>query len=507
MNHHAASDVEQQHSAPAQASAPYTEALLAHMRRDPLMFMVPGHAATPTGLSQDLAALVGERAVRLDIPVLVDGIDSGPDSPYVHSTELAAQAWDARRTWFLANGSSQGNRMAVIAAQTLGIGEVILAQRSAHSSFTDGLVISGATPSWVLPQVDAARGINHGIHPDDLDAALRAERGPVYVVSPSYFGAVADVDGLARVAHAHGVPLIVDAAWGAHFGFHPDLPAFPTSQGADVVITSAHKMGGALGQAALLHLGRGPFADALEPLLEKAYQITQTTSASSLLLASLDVARRSLALGQEALGASIDQAEALRERIRSMPGLSVASDDFGQYRDIVDTDPLRVSIDVRASGLTGYDVRAALAQEHAIFVEIATVGAVAAFLGPGKELDLDRFQHALEAVLATAPREGSGTAAPASGGARLALPAPGRVRATPREAYFATAETVPATEAVGRVSADSLAAYPPGVPNVVPGEEITAEALEYLRSVAASPIGYVRGAADPVLDTVRVLRL
>jgi arginine decarboxylase len=363
---------------------PYADALRRHAERDPLMFMVPSHAATPHGLTEDLADLVGERAVTLDIPVLVDGIDVGPESPFVEATRLAAEAWGAKRTWFLANGSSQGNRMAVVAAHALGLSDTILAQRSAHSSFTDGLVVSGAQPEWIVPAVDAERGINHGLTPEQLDAALGRKRGPVYVVSPSYFGAVADVAGLARVAHGHGVPLIVDAAWGAHFGFHPDLPDFPTRQGADVVVTSTHKMGGSLGQAALLHLGEGPDAQALEPALERAYQLTQTTSASSLLLGSIDVARRSLALGADRIGESIELAEALRERIRAIPGLAVVSDDFGDHPDIVDVDPLRVSIDVRGSGLTGYAVREALANEHAIYVEIATRRGRRRLPGPGQ---------------------------------------------------------------------------------------------------------------------------
>ncbi|MGO3153747.1 MAG: aminotransferase class I/II-fold pyridoxal phosphate-dependent enzyme [Galactobacter sp.] len=485
----------------AQAATPYADALQRHADRDPLMFMVPGHAATPDGLSKDLADFVGERAVRMDIPVLVDGIDVGPESPYVEAERLAAEAWGAQRTWFLANGSSQGNRMAVIAAHALGLSDTILAQRSAHSSFTDGLVVSGATPEWILPQVDVRRGINHGLTPGQLDAALTRTRGPVYVVSPSYFGAVADIPGLAEVAHAHGVPLIVDAAWGAHFGFHPSLPDFPTTQGADIVVTSTHKMGGALGQAALLHLASGPFTEALEPVLERAYQLTQTTSASSLLLASIDVARRSLVLGGDALEDSVEQAQALRQRVRSIPGLEVASDSFAEYPDIVDTDPLRVSIDVLATGLTGYQVREALANEHAVYVEIATIGAVAAFLGPGKVLDLDRFESALRAVI----EAGAGSPTADDAAQVLSLPSPGPLRTTPREAYFARAVTVPAEEAIGRVSAGALAAYPPGVPNVVPGEEITRESLDYLRAVAASPIGYVRGAADPALDTVRVL--
>lgn len=494
--------------APGQATAPYAEALEAHAHRDPLMLMVPSHAGTREGLSAGLAGLVGERAVRMDIPQLVDGIDVGPDSAFARAERLAGEAWHSRRTWFLANGSSQGNRLAVVAVAALGLGPGIVAQRSAHSSLVDGLVVTGLRPHWVAPAVDEALGINHGVTAAAVGRGIREARAAgsapaaVYVVSPSYFGAVADVRALADTAHEFGLPLIVDAAWGAHFGFHEELPRFPTQDGADVVISSTHKMGGALGQGAMLHLGETELAAGLEPHLQRAHQLTQTTSASSLLLGSLDVARRALATGAEALGRSIAAAADLREQLRALPELRVVSDGFGAFPDIVDADPLRISLDVSGTGLTGYEIRSALANDHAVLVEIATVGAIAAFLGPGKELDLARFERALRAVIdgGRGRRQGVGRVD------SLRPPAQGESVLTPREAYFGASEEVPTDEAVGRVSADALAAYPPGVPNVLPGERISAEAVAYLRAVAASPLGYVRGALDAGLHRVRVVR-
>lgn len=498
--------------------APYAEALLRHAGRDPLMFMVPGHAATPTGLTADLADFVGEQAVRLDIPQLVEGIDVGDDSPLDEALELAADAWGAHRTWFLGNGSSQGNRMAVIAAASGVTDGAIVAQRSAHSSLTDGLVVTGLVPEWVLPEIDEPRGINHGLTAEAFEAAFArlAERGEspraAYIVSPSYFGAISDIPKLAAIAHEHGVPLIVDAAWGAHFGFDASLPDFPTALGADIVVTSAHKMGGALGQAAMLHLASGPFTEQLEPLLDRAYHLTQTTSASSLLFGSMDIARRSLVQEPELLRESVDRAERLRALVRQDPQLSLVSDEFGEYASIVGADPLRVSIAVPDDVCTGYDMRAGLAQDHAILLEIATSSAVVAFLGPGKPLDIERLVEAMSSVLdraqdATASGDADEMIADAESVRRasLALPASGERKLSPRQAFFAATELVSHTEAAGRISADALAAYPPGIPNVVPGEAITADTVEFLRAIAASPIGFVRGAVDSRVTQFRVV--
>lgn len=502
--------------------APYAEALARHAEQDPLMFMVPGHAATAGGMSRPLADFAGERALRHDIPQLVDGIDAGDDSPLDQAVELAADAWGARRAWFLANGSSQGNRMAVIAAAAGSAGHgsaapglataggTIVAQRSAHSSFLDGLVVTGLSPEWVFPEFDALHGINHGLTPDALRAGFEraAARGETpraaYVISPSYFGAVSDIPRLAAVAHEFGAPLIVDAAWGAHLGFHEDLPPFPAGEGADVIVTSTHKMGGSLGQSAMLLMADGPFSGSLEPALERAYTLTQTTSASSLLLGSLDIARRSLVLGADRIGESVELAERLRELVRTDERLTLVSDEFGGYPSVARADPLRVSIGLSRSGVSGYAMRAALARDHGILLEIATAAAVVAFLGPGKDLDVERLFRAIERVLDEAAAVGAAGDS-AAGVAVPELPAPGARAMTPREAYFAPTEVVPWAEAEGRVSADALAAYPPGIPNIVPGERITAEALTFLRAVAASPIGYVRGAVDARVDAVRVV--
>lgn len=500
---------------PAQDETPYATALDAHARRDTLNLMVPGHGATADGLAAELAEFCGERALAMDIPPLIDGIDVGPASPLVQATRLAAHAWGARRTWFLANGASQANRMATLAVASLGMGGTVVAQRSAHSSFIDGVLIGDLTPRFVLPSIDQDRGINHGVSAEALDAELRAARADraevaaVYIISPSYFGAVADIPVLARVAHEHGVPLIVDGAWGSHFGFHPELPESPTRLGADLTVSSTHKLGGSLTQSAMLHLSDGPYADALEPLLERAYMLTQSTSASALLLGSLDVARHALTQGTDAIGATIAHLSAFRERLRADGRFPIISDGFDAFPDIVAHDPLRVSIDVASTGFTGHRVRDLLGSEFGIFLEISTVHAIVVFVGPGKLPDLTRLERALGAIADRAAAASDATAAAAAEHvAPLAipeLPSPGPLSMRPRSAYFARHETVDAAEAIGRISADSLAAYPPGIPNVIPGEEITAATVGFLQAVAASPIGYVRGALDAAVSRFRVV--
>lgn len=490
-----------------QRGTPYADALRRHAARQPVQLMVPGHGSTDEGVTDRLADFIGEQALHLDIPLMMSGIDRESDSPLAESLALAAEAWGARRTWFLTNGASQANRTAAIAVR--GLGPHIVSQRSAHSSFSDGVLVAGLSPAFVQPTVDERHGMAHGISPEKLEEALvvsEREGRPaaaVYVVSPSYFGSVADVRGLADVAHAHGAPLIVDGAWGAHFGFHPELPESPARLGADLVVSSTHKLAGSLTQSAMLHLGEGPFADALEPLVERAFAMTASTSASALLMGSLDIARQALMTGEAEIGRSIAAVKRFREMLRADPRLGVVSDDFDQFPDIVATDLLRVPIDLTRTGVSGHWVRERLMAEHATYFEMATATSVVAVIGAGKVPDFDEVLRALLDVIESPEAEGE-RAAHRGGSAFPALPGPGALRMLPRDAFFGRTEVVPAAESVGRVSADTVAAYPPGVPNLMPGEEITAEAVAFLEAVASSRGGYVRGAIEPAVTSFRV---
>ena len=235
--------------------APFLEALREYAARDPARLNVPGHKGGP-GADPELREAIGDRALALDVPALTWGVDVGPEpTPFQAAQALAAEAWGARRSWFLINGASQGNHVALLTLRHAGV-EVVV-QRNAHSSTIDALVMTGMRPHFVAPELDPELGIAHCLTPEALDQALTETPSAVgaTAVSPTYFGAVADVAGLAEVAHAHGVPLIVDEAWGAHLAFHEDLPPHALSLGADLVISSTHKIVGSLTQSAIVHLG------------------------------------------------------------------------------------------------------------------------------------------------------------------------------------------------------------------------------------------------------------
>lgn len=489
----------------AQHRAPYAEAVRGFAERDWLRLNVPGHAADRR--ESTVAEAVGRDLLALDFPPLLEGIDLGPAPTALdRAQDLAAEAWGARRSYFLTDGASEGNRIVTCALASLG-GDVIV-QRSVHSSVVDGLVLSGLGASFVQPSIDPGVGIAHGVSAEELAAAVRSNPSAVaaYVVTPSYFGAAADVRALAEVAHAADMPLIVDEAWGAHFGFHPLLPANALSQGADVVVSSTHKLGGSLTQSAMLHLGRGRFAETLEPLIDRAFRLFQSTSASSILLASLDAARRDLVLGAAGIGRSIRSAEIIRQAVRDAGRFRVVSDSFDAFADIAATDPLRIAIDTGAGGIGGHEARRRLMTEHGVFVEVSTASAIVAVIGAGVVPQAGRFLDALHALpwttRSSGDGDGDGDGAPGPG---IRLPAPGPVALRPREAFLRPGDLVPAAHAVGRISADTLAAYPPGIPNVLPGEVVTAEVVAFLQQTAASPNGHVRGAADPGVSTLRVV--
>ena len=497
----------------AQESAPYADAVREYAQRNWLRLNVPGHAADHR--SSSVGDLLGREMLALDFPPLLEGIDLGPaPTPLDRAQALAAEAWGARRTYFLTDGASEGNRIACCALASLGLGDQLVVQRSVHSSVVDGLVLSGLRAGFVQPSIDAEMGLAHGVTAEALSAALRAnpDAAAAYVVTPSYFGAAADVRALAAAAHAADVPLIVDEAWGTHFGFHPELPANALSQGADLVISSTHKLGGSLTQSAMLHLGDGRFADRLEPLIDRAFRLFQSTSASSILLASLDAARRDLATGRGRIGQSIESSEIIRQAIREAGRFRIVSDGFSAFPDIVAADPLRIAIDTRAGGISGHEARRRLMNEHGVFVEVATSSAIVAVIGAGVVPAAGRFLDALHALPATAAPEAvdavdavdAADAHPHTAAAPR-LPAPGPLALRPREAFLRPGEFVPADRAVGRISADTLAAYPPGIPNVLPGEVVTAEVVAFLRQTAASPAGHVRGAADPQVSRLRVV--
>lgn len=484
-----------------QDSTPYVDALLAYAALDPGRFQVPGHKGG-AGADPAMRALVGEVGLRNDVPSVTEGVDIGPEpTPFQQAQLLAAAAWGASRTWFLVNGASQGNHATCLALAHGG--NRVVVQRNVHSSVIDGLVLSGMRPSFVSPELDPELGIAHGLTPDSLAAALDETPGAVaaMVVSPTYFGACADVAGLAEAAHARGLPLVVDEAWGAHLHFHPDLPTAALEAGADLVTSSTHKVVGSLTQAAMLHLGRGGRLD--PAVVDRCVSLGETTSPSGLLSGSLDAARRQAAVhGVELLGETLAAVAATRDGIEQIPGLAVLDESMVGRPGIAGWDPLRMAIDVRETGSTGYRLAKAAFYESNVDLELYSENVVVAIFGlgePAREAG-ERLVAGLRKAVAELEAD---SGAPDE---KLAPPPPwGELVMTPREAFLGPQEVIPFNAAAGRVAAEGLAAYPPGIPNVLPGERLTAETLDYIRESVAHG-GYVRGGSDRELKTLRVAR-
>ncbi|MFK0042211.1 aminotransferase class I/II-fold pyridoxal phosphate-dependent enzyme [Paenarthrobacter sp. NPDC090517] len=487
-----------------QSLTPYADALNAFSERDLVRIIVPGHGAEGGGVPEKLQHFIESKPFHKDFTPLLTGLDKGAGNPLDQAKMLAAQAWNARRVWFLTNGASQGNRITALALR--GLGEHLLAQRSTHSSFVDGLVLSGLTPEFVLPSLDLQRGIAHGVSAAAVDqrlAELSERPVAVYVISPSYFGAVANIEQIAEVVHRHGLPLIVDAAWGAHFGFSRSVPDNPINLGADLAISSTHKLGGSLTQSAMLHLAEGPYADQLEPLIDRAFGLTQSTSENTWLLASLDIARHFLANGEKRIDASVEAAESLRRLVRETDYLELVEESFKAFPDILTHDPLHVAIDVSGTGISGHELKEYVANEHGVYFEASTHNSVVALIGAGAMPDAARIVQSIEHARVVLGRETAPTANLAELG--IPIPAAGRRLMSPRDAFMKKHEIVPASEVAGRISADTLAAYPPGIPNLLPGEEITEETVKFLSAVAASPGGFIRGAVNRNSTLYRVV--
>jgi arginine decarboxylase len=480
-------------------TAPYLEAIVSYGFRGSVRFHVPGHKGGP-GADPGLRSAMGERALALDICQDIEGIDVGPSpTPYERAEELAATAYGAGQTWFLTNGATQGNHALCLALAKPG--RHVLVQRNSHASVVDGLVLSGGRASFVTPEFDQELGMAHGVTPAALQAAL--ERSPdisaAFIVSPTYYGMAADVRGCAEVAHAAGVGLVVDCAWGSHFGFHPALPESPLRAGADAVLTSTHKIVGSLTQSAMLHVAGGGAIDADE--VARCVRLVRSTSPNSLLLASLDSARRQLAAHGEAL---LDRTLAASGRARTLlemiPGCAMVGEDMVGRPGVAGWDPLRIVIDVRGTGCTGYELAAELRASYDIYVELATHATLVLVLGMGQPLEpLERFTHDFGETVRRSARVGQGAAL-----ARLPATLEHETVVPIRDAFLGAGETVAVDDAIGRISCESIAGYPPGVPTLLPGERITAEVVAYLRDLTLAG-ARLHGAADPTFETIRVL--
>ncbi|WP_031078920.1 aminotransferase class I/II-fold pyridoxal phosphate-dependent enzyme [Streptomyces sp. NRRL S-118] len=481
------------------SKAPVLEALTAYHAQNQTPFTPPGHKQG-RGTDPRVLHALGDAVFRSDV-LATSGLDDRMSSKGIleEAQELMADAVGAEHTFFSTCGSSLSVKAAMLSVA--GPHQKLLVGRDAHKSVVSGLVLAGIVPIWVDPQWDAERHLAHPPSADAFRAAFAEHpdaRGAL-VTTPTPYGTCSDLPGIARVCHDHGVPLIVDEAWGAHLPFHPDLPTWAMDAGADVCVTSVHKMGSGLEQGSVFHLQ----GDLIKPeVLKNREDLLGTTSPSVLIYAALDGWRRQMVEHGHALyDDALALAKSVRTQIDGIDGMRVhGRDDFCGPGRASDLDPLQVIIDITGLGTTGYRIADWLREHHAINLHLSDHRRSSAQLTHADD-------ETTAETLVTALRDVAAHAGELRPAPRVEVPDPAELRLEqvilPRDAFFGRTEQVPWEKAVGRVTAEMLTPYPPGIPAALPGERLTSEVLHYLRSgVEAGMV--VPDAADTEVKSVRV---
>ncbi|PLZ92221.1 arginine decarboxylase [Fischerella muscicola CCMEE 5323] len=473
-------------------------------------FYTPGHKRG-VGISPKIADVFGKTVFRNDLPELTE-LDNlfAPAGVIQQAQELAAEVFGAAQTWFLVNGSTCGIEAAILA--TCNTGDKIILPRNVHSSAIAGLILSGAIPIFVNPEYDPVLDIAHSITPNAVAAALfkHPDAKAVIMVYPTYYGVCGDVQAIAQITHQYNIPLIVDEAHGAHFAFHPQLPTPALQAGADLSVQSIHKTLGAMTQASMLHIqGKRINRDRLN----KALQLVQSTSPSYLLLASLDAARQQMALyGKQLMSRTLQLAKEARTRITQISGLSILQSplqgELGGSPGFISLDQARLTVTVSGLGITGFTAEEILDQQFGVTAEFATLQHLTFIISLGNtQEDIEHLVQALTKL----------TEMITSSPSLLSYKAEGQeiwddvfnvgasVHISPREAFFAATETLPISKTIGRICAETVCPYPPGIPVLMPGEMITKPALEYLQKIQAMG-GFISGCADTSLSTITVVK-
>lgn len=472
--------------------APLLDAWLRFTAAPGTPFTIPGHKQRAGTVWPELGQLLAG-----DVP-LFGGLDTVKDAPaaLAAAQRLGAELWGAEWCRYSSGGSTHANQAAALAVGAPG--DRVLVARTAHRSTLLGIILAGLEPVWLPAELDP-RGLPLGVSLPALEDALREPAAAVLLTDPSYVGTLSDVAGAVALAHRADIPVVVDQAWGAHFGFHPGGPPHALAAGADLMILSAHKTLPAYSQGAIL----AARTDRLDTArLDRGFDASATTSPAGSILASIDASRALLAdpLGGVLLDRLHRIVAAARERLRAEPAwdgvVLPGPDDFAPGR----FDPAKLVILLAGTQLSGNDIEARLIAAGCP-LEMAdrdTLIPIVTMLDD--ETSVSRLCDLLVAAATDTPRVPRRTATATS---TWQPPAP-PVAVSPRTAFFAAHETVPVGAALGRIAAEVVAPYPPGVPVLVPGEVITAEVLAALGAAAASGtrIAY---AADPGLATFQVV--
>ena len=477
-----------------QRSAPVYEALERFRRQRVVPFDVPGHKRGRG--NPELVRLLGEQCVSLDVNSMkpLDNL-CHPVSVILEAENLAADAFGAAHAYFMVGGTTSAVQSMVLTACKLG--DKIIMPRNVHRSAINALVLCGAEPVYVDPDVEPHIGIALGMEPEEVERAILAhpDATAVFVNNPTYYGICSDLRAIVELAHKHGMMVLVDEAHGTHLSFHEDLPVSAMEAGADMAAISMHKSGGSLTQSSLLLLNENVNTRYVEQIIN----LTQTTSASYLLLSSLDISRRNLALrGRESFEKVKNMAEYAREEINSIGGYYAYGKDLVNGRSIYDYDVTKLSVYTRDIGLTGIEVYDLLRDEYDIQIEFGDIGNILAYISIGDRIqDIERLVGALEDIKRLYARPVSRLH-----NAEYITPI---VAATPQKAFYAEKELIPIRETPGRICGEFVMCYPPGIPILAPGEMVTEEIVSYVLYAKEKGCS-MQGPEDGTLERLNVLK-
>jgi arginine decarboxylase len=484
-----------------QHETPYADATLRYRATGFTPFHTPGHKLGK-GAPHKLRELLGDACLSVDI-AMAGGVEDTRESTRLIrlAEDYAAEAWGADRAWFLVNGSSSGVHALMLTL--CGPGDTVIIPRNAHKSMLGGLIFTGATPVYMEPAIDPLWGVPLNITVDDARRALAAHPGAkaIVVTSPTYNGLGADLPAVAALAHTARVPFVTDQAWGPHLRFCGLLPADAMSAGADAAVVSTHKLISGITQTSVL-MTRGSRLNV--PRLEAMVHMTQTTSPQVLMYASIDAARQQMATrGEDLWRGAVELAEWARATLNEIPGVRCLGRELLERDGVAEFDPTRLTVSSCDLGHTGFQLETILRDDYRIAVEAADPLNVVlnVTFGDGRA-DLERLVDAFRDMAARyGVQRGGGLAC---AGLLAATPAFTRQVMSPRDAFFAPATAVPLEDCAGLVSAEMVTPYPPGIPVLGPGEEISAQIVAYLQEGARAGLK-VHGPEDRSLHTLRVV--
>ncbi|MBU5268287.1 aminotransferase class I/II-fold pyridoxal phosphate-dependent enzyme [Clostridium cochlearium] len=481
-----------------QYKTPLFDALMEYVDRETIPFHVPGHKKG-VGIDEEFKKFIGENPFKIDVTVfkLVDSLHH-PTGPIKKAQELAADAYGSKASFFCIHGTSgaiQAMIMSVVKS-----GDKIIIPRNVHKSVTSGIILSGATPVYMQPELDKRVGIAHGVTPETVEKNLKEnpDAKAVLIINPTYYGVATDIKKIADIVHSYDIPLIVDEAHGPHLGFNDKLPMSSIEAGADICCQSTHKIIGALTQCSLLHVG----SERIDVnRVQQILSLLQTTSPSYILMASLDCARRQIAInGKELLDKAINLANYAREEINKIPGFYCFGKEIIGNPGVFAIDPTKITITCRDLGITGFQLDMILSNKYHIQLELSDLynGLAVGSFGDTKE-NIDALINALKEI----SQEYKNNENKKSD--FIDIPAIPEQVQIPREAFNSEKVVLPLKDSRGRISGEFLLAYPPGIPVLCPGEIITEEIINYIQKLKDTGL-YVQGTEDSEVNFIKVVK-